>query len=46
VIIAFLNEDLNTKVWMKLPEGLNINLLLYVLKLRKVLYGLKQALRV
>jgi hypothetical protein len=46
VITAFLNGDLDTEVWMKPPEGLDIDPLLYVLKLRKALYGLKQAPRV
>lgn len=42
---AFLNRDLEEKIYMKLPEGLSVDKSdrSVVCKLRKSLYGLKQA---
>lgn len=40
---AFLNGTLNNPVYMKQPEGLNVNDKSLVCKLKKALYGLKQA---
>lgn len=39
---AFLNAKVNEDIYMKVPEGMNVNDG-YVLKLNKALYGIKQA---
>ena len=40
---AFLNADLKEEVFIKIPEGVNIDPKLTVIKLLKALYGLRQA---
>jgi hypothetical protein len=46
IITAFLNGDIDTDVFMGIPEGMDIDPRRYVLKLRRSLYGLKQAPRI
>ena len=42
---AFLNAKVSENIYMKVPEGLNVDGSKYVLKLNRALYGLKQAPR-
>jgi hypothetical protein len=46
IITAFLNGDIDSEVYMGIPEGMNLNRKCFVLKLRRSLYGLKQAPRI
>jgi len=46
IITAFLNGDIDTDIYMGVPEGMDIDPRRYVLKLRRSLYGLKQAPRI
>ncbi|MBW0504462.1 hypothetical protein O181_044177 [Austropuccinia psidii MF-1] len=40
---AFLNAPLNKKVYLSIPQGLSIDCCRYCLRLKKAIYGLKQA---
>ena len=47
-MLAFPQADIDIDIWMELPEGMipvrdESNCLFYILKLNKILYGLKQA---
>jgi Reverse transcriptase (RNA-dependent DNA polymerase) len=46
IITSFLNGDIDTDVYMGVPEGMDVGPRHYVLKLRRSLYGLKQATRI
>jgi hypothetical protein len=46
VITAFLNGDVDAEVYMGIPEGMNLDSKKYILKLRRSLYGLRQASRI
>ena len=43
IITAFLNGNVDTEIYMGVPEGMDIDPKKFVLKLRRSLYGLKQA---
>jgi transposase InsO family protein len=46
IITAFLYGDIDSDVYMGIPEGMNIDPKRFILKLRRSLYGLKQAPRI
>ncbi|EED22593.1 conserved hypothetical protein [Talaromyces stipitatus ATCC 10500] len=46
IITAFLNGNIDSEVYMGIPEGIDLDPKKYVLKLRRSLYGLKQAPRI
>ena len=46
IITAFLNGNVDTEIYMGVPEGMDIDPKKFVLKLRRSLYGLKQAPRI
>ena len=46
IITAFLNGDVDTEIYMGVPEGMDLDPKKFVLKLRRSLYGLKQAPRI
>jgi hypothetical protein len=46
IITAFLNGNIDSDVWMTVPDGMDLDPVKYVLRLRKSLYGLKQAPRI
>lgn len=43
VSTAYLNSDLNETLYMRVPDGLNIDNKNFALKLKKAIYGLKQS---
>jgi hypothetical protein len=43
IITAFLNGDVDAEIYMGVPEGMNLDSKKYILKLRRSLYGLRQA---
>jgi hypothetical protein len=46
IITAFLNGDVDTEIYMGVPEGMDLDPKKFILKLRRSLYGLKQAPRI